>query len=64
MSYMLFEVWAEAEDGIEDLIETTASQSEAFKIAEQAIINGAVSATVFQETEDGDTIEIQRFEAE
>lgn len=61
---MLFEVWAEAEDGLEDLIETTASQTEAFKIAEQAILDGAISATVFQETEDGDTIEIQRFEGE
>jgi hypothetical protein len=64
MSYMLYEVWAEAEDGIEDLMGTTASQAEAFKIAEQAIIDGALSATVFQETEDGDAIEIQRFEME
>lgn len=61
---MLFEIWAEQEDGHEELLETTASQSEAFKIAEQAILDGAVAATVFQELDSGDLKEIQRFESD
>jgi hypothetical protein len=62
--FMLFEIWAEQEDGHEELLETTASQSEAFKIAEQAVLDGAVAATVFQETDSGDLKEIQRFESD
>ena len=64
MSFLLFEVWAEDDDGHEELIETTASQTEAFKLAEQIVMDGAFAATVYQETDGGDTIEIQRFESE
>lgn len=61
---MLFEIWAEDEDGRQELIETTASETEAFKIAEQAIIDGAFASIVMKEDEYGDLNEVQRFEAE
>lgn len=62
--FMLFEIWAEEEDGHQELLETTASQSEAFKIAEQAVLDGAYATIVLQETDDGDLKEIQRFESD
>lgn len=61
---MLFEIWAEDEDGRQELIETTASETEAFKIAEQAILEGAFASVVMKEDEFGDLNEVQRFEAE
>lgn len=64
MNFLLFEVWAEYDDGHEELVETTASKSEAFTLAEQIVIDGAYAATVYQETDGGDPIEIQRFESE
>lgn len=64
MSFTLYEVWAEDEDGLEELIDTTASKTEAFKIAEQVVMDGAAASVVYQETEDGDSIEVQRFEGE
>lgn len=64
MSFLLYEVWAEYDDGHEELVETTASKVEAFDLAEQIIIDGAIAATVYQETDGGDPIEIQRFESE
>jgi hypothetical protein len=60
--YMLFEVWAEEEDGHQELVDTTASETEAVKIAKQAILDGSFAAVVLQETEDGDLKEIKRFE--
>jgi hypothetical protein len=63
MSFMLYEVWTEDDDGHQELIETTASMSEAVNLAKQAIVDGAYAATVFRETEDGDSKEIERFES-
>jgi hypothetical protein len=63
MSFMLYEVWTEDDDGHQELIETTASKTEAVNLAKQAIIDGAVAVTIFQETDDGDSAEIQRFES-
>jgi len=60
---MLFEVWTEDEEGHQELIETTASMSEAVKLAETAVLDGAFAATIFQETEDGNSREIERFES-
>ena len=60
---MLYEVWTEDDDGHQELIETTASKTEAVNLAKQAIIDGAVAVTIFQETDDGDSAEIQRFES-
>ena len=61
---MLFEIWIEDNDGRQELIETTASQTEAFKIAEQAVIEGAYASIVLKEDDNGDISEVQRFEAE
>lgn len=59
--FMLFEIWTEDEDGRQELIETTASQSEASKLAEKLVVEGAYTAFVLQETDDGDLTEIERF---
>ncbi len=64
MSYMLFEVWSEDEHGHQELVETTASLTAARKIANQTIENGSTAAVIFQETEQGDTEEIERIEAD
>ena len=60
MSFMLFEVWTEDEIGHQELIDTTASESEAMKIAKECLEGGAIVAIVYQETEDGDSKEIAR----
>lgn len=64
MSYTLYEVWAEHLDGHQTLIETTSSEKEASKFAEQAVSDGYYAGVVLKETEDGDLIEIERFESE
>lgn len=64
MSYTLYEVWAEHIDGHQTLIETTASLTEAGKIAEQAVLDGYYAGVVFKETNDGDLVEVERFESE
>lgn len=64
MSYTLYEVWAEEDDGHQTLIETTASPTEASKIAEQAVLDGYYAGIVFKEDESGDLIEVERFEGE
>lgn len=64
MSFLLFEVWAEDDDGHEELIETTASKAAASEIAEQAVLDGAFAATVYQEVDGSDAIEVERFERE
>jgi len=64
MSYQLFEVWTENEDGHQYLIETTASLTEARKIANEAISNGSNAAVIYQENEQGDTEEIERVESD
>lgn len=61
MSFLLYEVWAEDQDGHQELIDTTASQTEAFKLAEK-FLGEHPAVVVFKETEDGDTVEIKRFE--
>ena len=62
MSFQLYEVWTEDEDGHQEFLETSASKRAAEQIAEKAVIEGAYAAIIFQETEDGDTAEIERFE--
>ena len=64
MSYLLFEIWTEEEDGHQELIDTTASKTEAIKIAEQAILEGSIAAVILQETEDGDLEEVLRLESD
>ena len=62
MTYMLYEVWAEDEDGHNELLDTTASQKEAFEIAQSSLNDGYTSSTVYQETDDGDPIPIKTFQ--
>jgi len=59
---MLYEVWAEDEDGHNELLDTTASQKEAFEIAKDSLEDGYVSSTVYQETDNGDPILIKTFQ--
>jgi hypothetical protein len=59
---MLYEVWAEDEDGHNELLETTASQKEAFEIAKASLDDGYLSSTVYQETDNGDPILIKTFQ--
>jgi len=63
MSYMLYEVWTEDEIGHQEVVETTASQKEAFEIAEQCMGEGHYAVIVYQETETGDQRLIKRFES-
>lgn len=62
MSYQLYEVWTEDEQGHQELLETTASEKAANDLAEKAVLEGSFAAVIFQETEDGEIIELQRFE--
>ena len=64
MSYTLYEVWAENLDGHQELIETTASEKEATRLAEQAVLDGYFAGVVLKETDDGDLIEVERYESE
>jgi len=59
---MLYEVWAEDEDGHNELLDTTASQKEAFEIAQSSLSDGYLSSTVYQETDNGDPILIKTFQ--
>lgn len=64
MNYELYEVWAEDEDGHNELLDTTASQKEAFEIAKSSLAEGYISATVYQENEDGDSKPVKTFQNE
>lgn len=64
MSYTLYEVWSEDELGHQDLVETTASETEAINIAERVVLEGSYASVVYKETEDGDLIEVERFESD
>jgi hypothetical protein len=63
MSFLLYEVWTEDEDGHQELVETTASLTGAKRIAQKALEDGSLAVVIYQETEDGDTREIQRMDA-
>lgn len=62
MNFELYEVWAEAEDGHEELQETTASKKQAVEIAESLLGQGYLSVTVYRENKDGELEEVQYFE--
>jgi hypothetical protein len=59
---MLYEVWAEDEDGHNELLDTTASQKEAFEIAKTSLDDGYLSSTVYQENEEGDSVLVKTFQ--
>jgi hypothetical protein len=60
--FELYEIWAEDEIGHQELIETTKSRTQALEIAQAQLEIGFSAAVVYQETEEGDTVEIKRFE--
>ena len=60
MTWELYEVWSEDEIGHQDLLDTTKSYKEAKELAHQALTEGAYAVSIFKETDDGDTEEIER----
>lgn len=60
MTWELYEVWANS-DGHDELIDTTRSLKEARQLAEKAVKEGATTATVYRETEDGDQEVVEEF---
>ena len=62
MTWELYEVWAEDSEGHEELVETTKSRKQAFDLARRSLKEGFIAGIVYQETEDGDLEEVQRFE--
>ena len=64
MNFELYEVWAVDEAGHEELVETTSSRKEAMEIAEANLGLGYLETIVYKEDENGDLIEVQRFESD
>jgi hypothetical protein len=60
--FELYEIWAQEEDGHEELIDTTPSRTQALEIAQATLGLGYFAVVVFQENELGDLEEIKRFE--
>lgn len=60
MTWELYEVWTEDEYGHQELVDTTKSFKEAETLAQQALVEGAYTALIFKETEEGDIREIER----
>lgn len=54
MSYQLFEVWQQNQDGDEELLETTASTTQAMKIARQALQDRTGTVVIYEENSDGE----------
>lgn len=59
MSWELYEVWAEDDDGHEELVDTTRSLKEARVLAQKALSDYPISI-IYKETEDGDIVEFER----
>ena len=62
MNFELYEVWAVDESGHEELVETTSSRKEAIEIAEANLELGYLETIVYKEDENGDLVQVQRFE--
>jgi hypothetical protein len=62
MTWELYEVWAEDNDGHEELIDTTKSHKEAKALAKKALNEGAVRTRICRETGTGDYDELEQFE--
>ena len=61
MTWELYEVWSEDDLGHEELVDTTRSLKEAKELAvTQLEMEGIEAVTIYQETETGDIIEIER----
>ena len=62
MTWELYEVWGVDEAGHEELLETTSSKKQAFEIAQSSLGLVYFEIVVYQENEDGDMKELERFE--
>ena len=62
MTWELYEVWGIDEDSHEELLETTSSKKQAFEIAKDSLDLGYLEIIIYQENEDGDMKELERFE--
>ena len=61
MTWELYEVWSEDDVGHQELVDTTKSLKEAKELAKNTLeLEGIEAVTVFQELDNGDTIEIER----
>ena len=61
MTWELYEVWAEDDIGHEELVDTTKSLKEAKELAKNQLEQEGIEAVIiYQETETGDTVEIER----
>jgi hypothetical protein len=61
MTWELYEVWSEDDIGHQELVETTKSLKEAKELAQNTLeLEGIEAVTIFQELDNGDTVEIER----
>ena len=61
MTWELYEVWSEDDVGHQELVETTKSLKEAKELAKNTLeLEGIEAVTIFQELDNGDTVEIER----
>jgi hypothetical protein len=61
MTWELYEVWGLDETSHEELLETTSSKKQAFEIAKDSLDLGYLEIIVYQENEEGDMKELERF---
>ena len=61
MTWELQEVWSEDDVGHQELVDTTKSLKEAKELAQNTLeLEGIEAVTIFQELDNGDTVEIER----
>ena len=61
MTWELYEVWSEDDIGHQELVETTKSLKEAKELAQNTLeLEGIEAVIIFQELDNGDTVEIER----
>ena len=61
MTWDLYEVWSEDDVGHQELVDTTKSLKEAKELAKNTLeLEGIEAVTIFQELDNGDTVEIER----
>ena len=61
MTWEIYEVWSEDDVGHQELVDTTKSLKEAKELAKNTLeLEGIEAVTIFQELDNGDTVEIER----
>ncbi len=58
---MLYEVWKEDIDGHQELVDTTASKEEAYKLAQHSLSEDYPTIIIMQETDGGDAEFVKSF---